>query len=395
MNPSKELWITKFFKLSNPSFFENKTEEKFYEEIRSTGFVYGYTTSSIQPVFKTFDLTPDEYGKVVLLEALYGTFVLTTNKTDIKLFIKETELFYNTMRVAKTESFFSFIKFETKKPYASLERIINERTSRSTNFLDKTFSHHLSNFLIFTDVLCFKRFLLNETEILSYYKYLETTISHLVMISFHQKKNNSKYDIKIQELLNTSFKYTALKELNINLTELDLSNIKTYYGKAYIYDIALMVLWNDEKIDKKEFKYIINLQEKTHISKEFTKRSLETMTNFIEKHREEIPYFQFSHPLKKLYKNTNNSVAILIKRNKKSLIKELSNNKQLMQLLVKATYKSLSSREKIQLKNQFIELAKTVPAFTIFLIPGGSLLLPILIKLLPELIPNSFNENKE
>lgn len=44
MNPSKELWITKFFKLSNPSFFINQTEEEFYENIRKTAFIYGFTT---------------------------------------------------------------------------------------------------------------------------------------------------------------------------------------------------------------------------------------------------------------------------------------------------------------------------------------------------------------
>ncbi|MEG1376893.1 MAG: LETM1-related biofilm-associated protein, partial [Myroides sp.] len=256
------------------------------------------------------------------------------------------------------------------------------------------FSHHLSNFLIFTDVLCFKRYLLNETEILNYYKYLEQTLSHLVMISFNQKQNVSKYDVKLQEVLSSSLKYASLKNFDTQLSTLDLWNIKTFYGKAYIYDIALMVLWNDEKIDQKEFKFILQLRNLLGLQKDFTKRSLSDMVSFIEHNRSEIPYFQFTHPLKKLYKNTNKTVALLIKRNKKSLIKELENNKLLMQLIVKGTYSNLTAKEKLQLKNQFIELGKTVPAFTIFLIPGGSLLLPILIKLLPELIPNSFNENK-
>ena len=88
------------------------------------------------------------------------------------------------------------------------------------------------------------------------------------------------------------------------------------------------------------------------------------------------------------------TVALLIKRNKTALVKELENNKLLMQLVFKAAYSNLDKKEKQQLKNQFIELGKTIPAFTIFLIPGGSLLLPILIKLLPEILPNSFNENK-
>lgn len=394
MNPSKELWITKFFKLSNPSFFTNQTEETFYENIRKTGFVYGFTTQAVQPAFNSFDLTNEEYTKIVLLEALYGTFVLTYKQTNVKEFIRLAEDFYKKIGEAKTDSYFSFIKFESKKAYASLEKIINERTTRSSNYLDKTFSHHLSNFLIFTDVLCFKRFLMNETEILNYYKYLEQTIAYLVMIGFSQKQNASKYDIKIQEVISSSLKYNSLNKFNIQLSELDLSNIKTFYGKAYLHDITLMILWNDEKIDDKEFNFILKLQKVLDLPKEFTKRSLQFMTDFIESNRNEIPYFQFSHPLKKLYKHTNKTVALLIKRNKTALIKELENNKLLMQLVFKAAYSNLDKKEKQQLKNQFIELGKTIPAFTIFLIPGGSLLLPILIKLLPEILPNSFNENK-
>ena len=73
------------------------------------------------------------------------------------------------------------------------------------------------------------------------------------------------------------------------------------------------------------------------------------MVSFIEHNRSEIPYFQFTHPLKKLYKNTNKTVTLLIKRNKKSLIKELENNKLLMQLIVKGTYSNLTAKEKLQL----------------------------------------------
>lgn len=394
MNPSKELWITKFFKLSNPSFFIEQNEESFYESIRRTGFIYGYTTKTIQPVFSAFDFTPEENAKVVLLEALYGTFVLTRNETSAGLFTQSAEAFYRMMGKAKTESYFSFIKFESKKTFASLEKILNERTSRSANYLDRTFSHHLSNFLIFTDVLCFKRFLLNGTEILDYYKYLEKTVSQLVMISFKQKQNVSKYDVKLREVLESSLKYASLKDFTDDLSDLDLSNIITFYGRAYLHDISLMVLWNDRNIDEKEFKFISRLQKLLKLDAAFTAASLNNMAVFIERHRHELPYFQFSHPVKKLYKNTNSTVALLIKRNKKSLIKELDNNKLLMQLLLKATYSNLSVKEKVQLRNQFIELAKTIPAFTIFLIPGGSLLLPVLIRLLPQLLPNSFNENK-
>lgn len=394
MNPSKELWITKFFKRSNPSFFSQLTEKQFYEEIRNTGFIYGFTKKTLQPVFHSLVLTTEERTKIVLLEALYGTYIQTVGTKSFKEFTIVAEAFYKKISEVKTDSYFSFIRFEPKKNYTSLEKIINDRTTRSANYFDKTFSPHLSNFLIFTDVLCFKRYLINQNDILPYNKYLEVTLAHLVKISFNQKQNKTKYDEKIRQLIDQSLKYTSLEDFDQQLPSLNLSNIKTYYGKAYLYDMALMVLWNDEQIDPKEQFFVKDLQQKLNYTSLAAEKSLLDMKAFITTNRTEIPYFQFSHPIKKLYNNTHKTISILIKRNKKALTTELQNNKVLMQLLVKATYSSLTKKEKQQLKKQLVELGKTVPAFTIFLLPGGSLLLPVLIKLLPELLPNSFNENK-
>lgn len=396
MNPSKELWITKFFKLSNPSFFNELTETLFYEEIRKTGFVYGYTTTTIQPVFNSFELSLEEVTKIVLLESLWGTYIQETKNHNVKDFIEKTEAFYSKINTVETDSYFSFIRFSTNgKKYRSLEKIINDRVQNSSNYIEKTFSHHLANFLLFTDVLCFKRYLMNEKDILSYYKYLENTLFQLALICFNQKQNHTKYDIKLQELLQNSLRFTSTtSHFAKDLDHLDTSNIITFYGKAYLYDVSLMVLWNDEKIDEKEFEFTVRLIQKLQLSISFSQNSLDNMLLFLDQHKEEIPYFQFSHPIKKLYKSTNKNIALLIKRNKKSIVKEISNNKLLLQLLVKSTYSSLTKSEKAMLKKQLIELGKTIPAFTIFLIPGGSLLLPILIKLLPELIPDSFNENK-
>src|SRR5206468_1015598 len=52
---------------------------------------------------------------------------------------------------------------------------------------------------------------------------------------------------------------------------------------------------------------------------------------------------------------------------------------------------SLTAAEKAKVREQLIDLAKTIPALAIFAAPGGMLLLPILIKLLPfNLLPSSF-----
>ena len=64
-------------------------------------------------------------------------------------------------------------------------------------------------------------------------------------------------------------------------------------------------------------------------------------------------------------------------------------------LLAKSTRKDLDENEKKIVKKQLLEICKTIPSLTIFLLPGGSLLLPILIKLIPQLLPTAFNENLE
>ena len=65
-----------------------------------------------------------------------------------------------------------------------------------------------------------------------------------------------------------------------------------------------------------------------------------------------------------------------------------------MKLLSQSTFRELTKDEKIKVREQLLDICKTIPSLTIFLIPGGSLLLPILIKYIPSLLPSAFNENK-
>ena len=48
-----------------------------------------------------------------------------------------------------------------------------------------------------------------------------------------------------------------------------------------------------------------------------------------------------------------------------------------------------------KVKKQLLDICKSVPSLTIFLLPGGSLLLPLLIKFIPQILPSAFNENLE
>ena len=74
------------------------------------------------------------------------------------------------------------------------------------------------------------------------------------------------------------------------------------------------------------------------------------------------------------------------------VLQEIRETGELAELLARgASGETLSSIEKMKVREQLIDLAKTIPALAIFAAPGGMLLLPILIKLLPfNLLPSSF-----
>ena len=66
-----------------------------------------------------------------------------------------------------------------------------------------------------------------------------------------------------------------------------------------------------------------------------------------------------------------------------------------MLLLAHSTRRDLNEKEKKKVKKQLLDICKTVPSLAIFLLPGGSILLPIFIKFIPTLLPSSFNENMD
>ena len=90
---------------------------------------------------------------------------------------------------------------------------------------------------------------------------------------------------------------------------------------------------------------------------------------------------------------TVEEIKVLLEKNKRRLIAELNQSKELVILLRKSTYKKLTEEEKDRVKSQLIDILKGIPAFAVFMLPGGILLLPLLIKLIPEILPSSFRED--
>ena len=92
---------------------------------------------------------------------------------------------------------------------------------------------------------------------------------------------------------------------------------------------------------------------------------------------------------------SQDEIKLLLLKNKERLARELKNNKKLVELLTKSTYSKLSENEKEKVRYQLGEVIRSIPALAIFLLPGGLILLPIVAKLIPDILPNAFRNEEE
>lgn len=394
INPSAFGWIDKFFLEQNPSeqkVIDNST--KFYENTRETGFLVGYTTHfvTLKPI-DTNNYSNEEFSKIALLNTLFGIYQLVEKNNKQNLFIEKCCLFYNELH-HKNFGFLTKILPEDSLS-VKLEKIIGSRVQTNNNLISKNFSHILTNALLFIDVLAFKKYLLDDKIPDKYLKRTEEIIINIVTISLNRKEKKSKYDDLLLKLFESSVRYSKFNKIeSVTIENIDFSNFDDDFEKFYLIDMAGMAMWNDEKIESKEEDFMFQLASKLNISAEFVVKSIHDMNLFLTTNKNQIPYFKFSNPVKHFYDYTTKNVQTLIIRNKSRLQLELSQSKELMKLLVQSTKRELNPDEKKKVRNQILDICKTIPSLTIFLVPGGSLLLPILIKFIPQLLPSAFNEN--
>lgn len=90
---------------------------------------------------------------------------------------------------------------------------------------------------------------------------------------------------------------------------------------------------------------------------------------------------------------TLEEIKILLHKNKLRLHQELRESKEAVALIKKATQTNLTDTEKEKVKEQLLDICKSIPALAVFLLPGGALLLPLLIKLIPDILPSAFRED--
>ncbi len=387
INPSIPGWIDKFLVDFDSKNKINIDDESYYNNLRASGFLYG----NIIVLDSENDLLTVEITKFAFLKALFGIYLLN-NSNNIENFIENSNLFFELINPHKSSILEKILPKNSDS--STLEKNIENRIFFNENIISKNFSQLETNAFLFIDVLAFQKFLNEGTIPDNYPKKIEESIISVLTLALKTKITKSANDDLMIKFFESSIKYSKLSEINIsNIDDLKLDYFTNTLEKKYLIDLASLIFWSDRKMENSEIYFLHKLTDFLSIDESFVYESIAQTDDFITKHMQQIAYFNNSNPFKNFYSQTTNKVTTLILRNKKRLIKELIQSKELIRLLALSTQRDLDEAEKKKVRNQLLDICKTIPSLTIFLIPGGSLLLPILIKFIPQLLPSAFNEN--
>ncbi|EDP95026.1 LETM1-related biofilm-associated protein [Kordia algicida OT-1] len=389
MNPSAKGWIKKLLAEYNA---HTETLAVFslddlYNELKACGFVYGTNFRAIFDRIDNSDLTHEELCKVNLV--LSFRFVHEHYKSQHN-FIDSITNFYNLVDDYKS-SFFEELFLGKKKSFDLLESMINKRIAIDDNVITKNFNYFITNTLLFVDVLAYEKYLQTGDVTDAYLRDIEATIETIIFAALDLKKEKTEYDESLIRLFEASFRYHNRERLHY---ENVISKITNPLTKYYIIDLVCMTFWTDKVIDNEERKFLDRLGEDLQMPTEILLKATDDIYVFYTEHKDDIALLKSRNMVQSFYENSSNMVKKLINRNKKRLATEMYESKELMILLTQSTTRSLTDEEQKRVKDQLLDIFKSIPSLAIFMLPGGMLLLPIVIKYIPNILPSGFDDNR-
>ena len=178
------------------------------------------------------------------------------------------------------------------------------------------------------------------------------------------------------------------------IDEVEFKYDTSWLLNRYILEIAVLTVWSDRVVVEAEQEFLDQLVEKLNIPVVEKDKSFIAIETFVMNNYEQVPFLKGKNDTEMLMGAAGDRWKKILGRNKDKLAAELSQSKELVQLIAKSTNEELSEDEKERAKTQFKDLARTIPSLTLFMLPGGSLLLPIVLKIIPDLIPTAFRNNE-
>lgn len=407
--PGSKDWTQKYFHLVEEgeiSFDSSRVKScsltDFHLFFMEKGILFGVYSSPI--FFKDANAnqwTKNEQLRFLLFESLLSIYLCHKKTFDKDEFIQELISYYAKIG-NESSSFFSFL--EDKTPTAKLERILESRCEIKSSFLSTNrWINHIENSYIFLDVILFDYYLNDTTRVnkkdIDNLKFdvLISVIKTLHIVSDSESEMNTIFNSYLSSSGLSSAKKQVLKnkfDTVVHLSDFHKKYFEIDLFRYFLLDIAILITFFSEEISEKEEQFLENVAEFLQIEEEELLKAKIKVQQFALRNKDFIPSLTDS-TYEKMLANLSNRWVKIISRNKNKFVSELSESKELIALVTKATTSELSEAEKKKAVEQFKDVfLKSMPLLAIFMLPGGAILLPLILKIIPALLPSSFRDNE-
>lgn len=296
---------------------------------------------------------------------------------------------------------------QTKKNKGSLESIkydsLEKYLERKVHFKLKPgeFSDYFHNSLLFIDIFfCIQQIIQGEEDFEAFHTQYRIIVLECIAAAAHSNQSLESQERKIfEQFLSSSDLDDNLKErlhyefeTGINLDQIEFIEMP-WLLKRYIYELSLLTLMSDHEVDELEHQFLDRLRDKLSISEEEHEQSYTALESFLFHHDKELHILNKRPKLLNVTSRFQERISKSMIRNKDRLQKEILESRELYQLLIKSRTEALTKEEKEIVRQQLIDILKTLPLFVIIALPGTFMTLPILLKLLPKsFYPTAFQD---
>lgn len=337
-----------------------------------TGFLYGAHLRSWEKLQLPALTTTDEIAKVNLFISLYGV----AYQHSVAEFRSALGAFYSDLGLGAS----------TK----NIEKLIDSRIYMGGGLFKRSMGTSMTNVLLYLDVLLFEQFVKGQ-PIANYAPFYEHLVLDTIQEAASLHKTVDKKHYKIAKLLEDSraFRSSSLRGMPHDPISEWPTNLSQYALR-----MAAVTLWESKGYSEHALDVLYAKGMSFKLSEKAIQQLLNEVDLFYTSHYAAIPYLKHDNLVYNYYEGLTKTAGRLIYRNRDRIKRELRQNKDLIKLIKKSTHTELSLKEKEQMKAYLLDSFKSIPSIALFLLPGGSVLLPVIASLLPKLLPSSFDDNR-
>lgn len=413
LSPGSKGWIKKYFDLVDNgeiSLHTNRPEGMrklhfMHLTLGHSGIVFGYPMDLI--FGKSLDdskWTTEEKLKLLLFESHLFVYLQINKDEDFNSedFINSLVGFYKFHNASAIKKIFKLIKKE--KPDEMLESVLVKRIDIKLNILDnKWWVNSLSNAFAYLDVILFDDFVHKSKEeaLKNYDVYAENALIAVTLAAysdgFIEDKEKDLFDLFLASAHLDDEDREVAKERFRNGAEFDdLSYfVKNHWLlKRFLMDISVLTIFSTQGALEEEIEFLEHLCDHLEIDIRELEESMRIVENFILKSQGNVSFLADNSKYDKVYLSLTKRWTKVISRNKDKLTVEIRESKELVKLIKKSRSQELSKEEREAVRKQLKDIGKSIPSLAIFMLPGGTIILPLLLKIIPDMIPSAFKDNE-